>query len=35
MVMEYWTGFLMPSHTMTNFEIQKDYQSKPKVDGVY
>ena len=25
----------MPSHTLTNFEIQKYYQHKPKFNGVY
>ena len=25
----------MPPHPLTNFEIQKCYQSKPKFNGVY
>ena len=25
----------MPSHTLTNFEIQKYYQKEPKFNGVY
>ena len=25
----------MPSHPLTNFEIQKYYQNKPKFNGVY
>ena len=25
----------MPSHTLTNFEIQKYYQKEPKSNGVY
>ena len=28
-------GFLMPPHPLTNFEIQKYYQSEPKFNGVY
>ena len=28
-------GFLMPSHPLTNFEIQKYYQSEPRFNGVY
>ena len=28
-------GFLMPSHTSTNFEIQKYYENEPKYNGVY
>ena len=28
-------GFLMPSHPLTNFEIQKFYQNEPKFNGVY
>ena len=27
--------FLMPSHPLTNFEIQKYYQIEPKFNGVY
>ena len=27
-------GFLMSSHPLTNFKIQK-YQSEPRFDGVY
>ena len=27
--------FLMPSHPLTNFEIQKYYQNEPKFNGVY
>ena len=25
----------MPSHTLTNFEIQKYYQNEPKFNGIY
>ena len=25
----------MPQHPLTNFEIQKYYQNKPKFNGVY
>ena len=25
----------MPSHPLTNFEVQKYYQNEPKFDGVY
>ena len=25
----------MPSHTSTNFEIQKYYENEPKYNGVY
>ena len=25
----------MPPHTLTNFEIQKYYQNKPRFNGVY
>ena len=25
----------MPSHPLTNFEIQNHYQNEPKFDGVY
>ena len=28
-------GFLMPSHPLTNFEIQKYYQNQPRSNGVY
>ena len=27
--------FLMPSHPLTNFEIQKHYQNESKFEGVY
>ena len=27
--------FLMPSHALTNFEIQKFYQNKPKLNDLY
>ena len=27
--------FLVPSHPLTNFEIQKCYQNEPKFNGVY
>ena len=27
--------FLMPPHTLTNFEIEEYYQNEPKSDGVY
>ena len=26
---------LIPSYSLTNIEIQKDYQNKPKFNGVY
>ena len=29
------TGFVMPPHPLTNFEIQKYYQNEPKFNGVY
>ena len=28
-------GSLMPSHPLTNFEIQKYYQNEPRFDGVF
>ena len=28
-------GFLMPRHPLTNFEIQKYYQNKPRFNGVF
>ena len=28
-------GFLMPSHPLTNFEIQKYDQNEPRFNGVY
>ena len=28
-------GFLIPSHSLTNFEIQKCYQNEPRFNGVY
>ena len=28
-------GFLMPSHPLTNFEIQKYYQNESRFNGVY
>ena len=28
-------GFLMPPHSLTNFEIQKYYQNEPKFNAVY
>ena len=28
-------GFLMSSHPLTNFEIQKYYESEPRFNGVY
>ena len=27
--------FLMPSHSLTNFEIQQYYQNEPRFNGVY
>ena len=30
-----WSGFLRPPHPLTNFQIQKYYQNKPKVNGFY
>ena len=29
------TGFLMPFHPITIFEIQKYYQNEPRFNGVY
>ena len=29
------TGFLIPSHPLTNFEIQKYYQNKPRFNGFF
>ena len=28
-------GFLIPSHPLTNFEIQKYYENKPRFNGVF
>ena len=28
-------GFLMPTHPLTNFEIQKSYQNEPKFNDVF
>ena len=28
-------GFLIPSHPLTNFEIQKYYKNKPRFNGVF
>ena len=28
-------GFLIPPYPLTNFEIQKYYQTEPRVSGVY
>ena len=28
-------GFLIPPHSLTNFEIQKYYQYEPRFNGVY
>ena len=28
-------GFLIPPHSLTNFEIQKHYQNGPRFNGVY
>ena len=28
-------GFLLPSHLLINFEIQKYYQSEPRFNGVF
>ena len=28
-------GFLMSSHPLTNFEIQKYYQNEPRFNGVF
>ena len=28
-------GFLIPPHSLTNFEIQKYYQNEPRFNGVY
>ena len=28
-------GFLIPPHPLTNFEIQKHYQSESRFNGVY
>ena len=29
------TGFLMPLHPLTNFEIQKYYQNEPRYNGAF
>ena len=29
------TGYLIPSHPLTNFEIQKNYENEPRFNGVY
>ena len=29
------TRFLMPSHPLTNFDIQRYYQDEPRFNGVY
>ena len=29
------TGFKLPPHPLTNFEIQKYYQNEPKLNGIY
>ena len=29
------SGFLMPPHPLTNFEIQKYYQNEPRFNGAY
>ena len=28
-------GFLIPSHRLTNFEIQRYYQNEPSFNGVF
>ena len=28
-------GFLIPSHPLTNFEIQKYYQNEPRFNGLF
>ena len=28
-------GFLMPSHSLTNFEIQKSYENEPRFNSIY
>ena len=33
--MEIKNGFLMLSHPLTNFEIQKYYQDEPRFTGIY
>ena len=30
-----WTGFLVPNHPLTSFEVQEYYQNKPKYTSVY
>ena len=35
MSMKSRTGFLMPSHPLTNFDIQRYYQDEPRFNGVY
>ena len=30
-----WNGFLIPPHPLTNFEIQKYYENKPRFNGVF
>ena len=34
-LLESRSGFFIPPHPLTNFEIQKCYQNKPKFNGVY
>ena len=29
------TGFLMPPHPLTNFELERVYENEPKFNGVY
>ena len=29
------TGFLMPAHPLTNFEIQRYYQNEARFNGIY
>ena len=29
------TGFIIPPHFLTNFEVQKYYQHEPKLNGAY
>ena len=35
MKLTYWARFSMSPHPLTNFEIQKYYQNKPRFKGVY
>ena len=32
---ESWSGFLMPSHPLTNFDIPKYYEKEPKFNSPF